>query len=227
MPSVLICDDDLGLCNLLKDFLEEHDIKLTAIHSGQELLKKIKNDFIFDLLILDVMLPDYNGLELLKKIKSEKEIPVIMLSGRGEPLDKVFGLDQGADDYLGKPCLPRELLSRIQAVLRRNSNKDISIVEYAGLEINNKTNQVFLNKKEIYFTPIEFKVLLCFVKNAGKTLPKTFLVSEVWGKDFSQFERSLDMHVSNIRTKLTPDFKILGLRSQGYKFFNETLENHS
>lgn len=221
-PTVLIIDDDVKLLELLKNYLGKFDLKtVSATHpkEGMALLYQVKPDLI----ILDVMLPDQNGFETLKAIRKESEIPVIMLTARGEVTDRIVGLELGADDYLPKPFEPRELLVRIQTVLRRSSsdNKDIRHL-YGGLEVDTVKRTAYLKKKELDLSTAEFDILELFILHPGRTFNRDEIIDRLKGTDWAAFHRSVDVLISRLRQKLEDDPKnpayIKTIWGTGYRF---------
>ena len=205
--TILIIDDDNRLNQLLNDFLGDFGFNvLTATHP-KEGLKKIKISSP-DLIILDVMLPDMNGFEVCKAIRAEYTIPVIMLTARGELMDKIVGLELGADDYLPKPFEPRELVARIQAVLRRTQHQEKT--ESLALDriiIDFQKHTVHLDREPVDLTTNEFAALSLLVKNAGKILNRDQILEELRGMECEAFNRSVDITMSRLRQKLKDDPK--------------------
>jgi len=207
--KILIIDDDKKLNQRLKRYLKKFNyeaITATRPSEGLEKLEK-KNP---DLIILDIMLPERDGFEVIKEIREDKDIPVIMLSARGEVTDRVLGLELGSDDYIPKPFEPRELVARIQTVFRRKSsnnisNKDQDIEKFKDLKVDYGTRKAFLNGKEIDLTHKEFQLLKILIKNKGKALDRDFLMNELKGADWEVYDRSIDVLLSRLRQKLNDD----------------------
>lgn len=227
--SILIIDDDNKLNELLQEYLGKNNFITTAVENPKDGLVKLKNNY-FDLIILDVMLPEMDGFETVKQIRKDHETPIVMLTARGEVTDKVVGLELGADDYLPKPFEPRELLARIQSVLRRSElklkkNENILL---KGLNVDqNKRSASYFNK-DMELTSTEYELLLLFVKNNGKVLSRDEIMQNTRGISWMSFDRSVDVMVSRLRNK----FKTLGgkkdkeqviktVHSIGYMFFLE------
>jgi DNA-binding response OmpR family regulator len=182
----------------------------------------------FDLAVVDIMMPGMTGLELLPVLKSRWQIPIIMLTGRGEDIDRILGLESGADDYLGKPCNPRELLARIRAVLRRSnrgsSNTIPDSIELHGITLDSGSRQVSVNNNRIQLTTAEFDVLKELLRNAGKVVSREVLTQKVLHRELTPYDRSIDVHVSRLRNALRPYFEgqslIVTVRGVGYQFVN-------
>lgn len=223
MPaSVLIIDDDQELGEMLTEFLASESLKLTASVSGEEGLETLrKNDF--DLLILDIMLPGMNGFDVLKAVRQHSDIPVIMLTARGDDVDRILGLEFGADDYLAKPFNPRELVARIRAILRRTSKSGEtgSRKNLGTLQLDTRTRSVYANGKPIRLTGTEFEILRCLIDKSGDVVTREFLSEHALGRRLLPYDRSIDTHISNLRGKLenagVKDPTIQSQRGVGYR----------
>ncbi len=228
---ILLADDDVELCQLLKDYLEQEELQVDCVHDGATAVKTA-TEKSYSLLILDVMMPLKNGFETLSELRQTSQLPVIMLTAKGEKIDRIVGLEMGADDYIAKPCDPRELLARIRAVIRRTAQSSITHVEEEeAIEINelvvdakNRLAQLRIDQKdqEIDLTSTEFDILFLLMKNSGKLVSKEKISEYCLGKKLQPFDRSIDMHLSNIRRKLG-NFKdnkprIKTVRGSGYQF---------
>ena len=228
-PTILIIDDDKKLNRLLTDFLGDFGFQvLTAVHPDDGL--KLLDRKSPDLIILDVMLPDMNGFDVCKRIRQTSSIPIIMLTARGDLMDKVVGLELGADDYLPKPFEPRELVARIQSVLRRTKpSDDIPPQKFGHLEIDFLKRQVRLSGKNIDLTTNEFVSLALLIKNAGKVLDRDQILQELRGMDCEAFNRSVDIAMSRVRQKLDDDPKnpkfIKTIWGTGYVFIGGEIDN--
>ncbi|WP_434927465.1 response regulator [Shewanella sp. HL-SH5] len=224
MNRILLVDDDVGLSELLTQLLEMEGFAVNQAYDGQEgLTKALQTDF--DLILLDVMLPQLGGFEVLKGIRKRKQTPVLMLTARGDEIDRVIGLEIGADDYLPKPFNDRELIARIRAILRRATNAEQELLTSDALKIGDlrldpKRQEVYCNEQLMVLTSTEFSLLLNLVANSGELVTKDSLSESVLGKKLMPFDRSLDMHLSNLRKKL-PERKdgrarVKTLRGKGY-----------
>ena len=210
--KVLIVDDDNKLRKLLKEYLEGAAFQVLGLADGGSVMKTIAEDSP-DMVILDIMLPKKSGLELLKEIRQGSGIPVIMLTARGEEADRVIGLELGADDYLPKPFSPRELMARINAVLRRSGPEgrsgkpgDEDMLLRVGDLVLNKARQTLVREgKEIPLSSTEYRILKVMMENPNRVLSRDQLMSLARGKDFMAFDRSIDVHVSKLRAKLEMD----------------------
>ncbi len=225
--SILVIDDDHKLCELLKKYLLRFDYEVVTVSAGCAGLKQIRKKRP-DLVVLDVMLPVKDGFEILKEIRASTTIPVIMLTARGEVTDKVVGLELGADDYLAKPFEPRELVARIQTVLRRTQQaaQNGNIKKFKELTLDLDSHAVSVDGVEINLTTTEFEILSLFATNPGKVLTRDDLMERVRGMDWDAFNRSIDIAVSRLRAKLGDDSKeprfIKTIWRKGYMFVAKT-----
>lgn len=203
--TILVIDDDKKLNQLLKDFLDDFGFQtLTATHPAEGLTKLRQKSP--DLVILDVMLPEINGFEVCKRIRQTHSVPVIMLTARGEPMDKIVGLEIGADDYVAKPFEPRELVARIQAVLRRSQKINNTRPRKLGrLEIDFPRRIVCLDGKPVDLTTNEFTTLALLTGNPGKVFDRDQILQELRGIDSDAFNRTVDITISRLRQKLKDD----------------------
>ncbi|GIU11186.1 MULTISPECIES: response regulator [unclassified Shewanella] len=205
MSRILLVDDDLGLSELLAQLLELEGFELTLAHDGQSGLD-LAIEQQFDLILLDVMLPKLNGFEVLRALRSKKQTPVLMLTARGDEIDRVVGLEIGADDYLPKPFNDRELVARIRAIIRRThiqpSEAPQATHQYGDINLDPTRQEVHCQDQLIILTGTEFSLLFELVKNAGELASKETLSEKVLGKKLMPFDRSLDMHLSNLRKKM-------------------------
>ncbi|MBM7060821.1 response regulator transcription factor [Pseudomonas sp. UL073] len=223
MSDLLLIDDDCELCELLVAWLTQEGFRVSACHDGVAARAALAASTPAAV-ILDVMLPDGSGLELLKQLRSEHpELPVLMLSARGEPLDRIIGLELGADDYLAKPCDPRELTARLRAVLRRTQPPAASSqLEVGDLCFSAARGVAIIGDHEVLLTLSEGRILEALLKQPGEPLDKQELAQLALGRKLTLYDRSLDMHVSNLRKKIGPHPdgrpRILALRSRGYYY---------
>ena len=203
---IFIIDDDPELTDLLQEFLVSHNYHITVFNNpakGLDGLLRTKN-ISCDLVILDIMMPEIDGFQFLRKIRESSNVPVIMLSAKGEVSDRVVGLELGADDYLSKPFEPQELLARIQSVLRRvmASNSLIDIIEFEGLVVNKIKQEILLDGESVNLSTAEMEALMLFVDNANTPLSRDFLVENLRGIEWQTCDRSVDVLVSRLRNKL-------------------------
>ncbi|UTH38251.1 response regulator transcription factor [Pseudomonas sp. KHPS1] len=223
MSRLLLIDDDQELCELLSSWLTQEGFQVTACHEAGNARRALAQQAP-DAVVLDVMLPDGSGLELLKQLRSEHpELPVLMLSARGEPLDRILGLELGADDYLAKPCDPRELTARLRAVLRRTAPAPTSSqLELGDLSFSPNRGVVSIGEHDVPLTLSESRLLEALLRQPGEPVDKQELAQLALGRKLTLYDRSLDMHVSNLRKKLGPHPdgrpRILALRSRGYYY---------
>jgi two-component system response regulator CpxR len=204
--GILIIDDDAELCELVSEYLEDEGFIVASVHDGVAGIERFRADEP-DLVILDVMLPGLGGFAVLAKIRETSKIPVIMLTARGEEVDRIVGLEMGADDYLPKPFNPRELVARIRAILRRTSGvaepgDESAMIVVDDLEMDIGSRRVSCSSGEVDLTGAEFAVLETLVRAAGTVVNRDELSRRALGRRASAFDRSLDVHLSNLRRKL-------------------------
>jgi DNA-binding response OmpR family regulator len=218
---VLIIDDDERLNELLTEYLSRFGFSVQAVTHPDAGFRALKADAP-DLIVLDIMLPDTDGLTVCRKVRETSRIPIIMLTARGEVADRIVGLELGADDYLPKPFEPRELVARMQAVLRRGAHEDEEIVQVGTLEVNWTTQSASLKGRAIPLTTAEFALLGFLVRNRGRVLSRDRIMEAMRGLDAEAYDRSIDVLVSRVRQKLGDDAKrstfIRTVRGIGYSF---------
>ncbi len=217
--KVLIVDDEEMIRGVLKEYVEfEGGTAYEAADCMQAVRLCKDNDF--DIILMDVMMPKLDGFSAVKEIKKIKNIPVIMLSARGEEYDKLFGFEIGADDYVTKPFSPKEVMARIHAVLKRTSQESVNdVVTFEGLTIDMVGRNVYVDGEKAELTPKEYEILFYFVKNKGIALTREKLLMDVWGFDFYGDDRTVDTHIKMLRSNLKQYRKfIVTLRGLGYKF---------
>lgn len=227
MPSILLVDDDLRLASMLVDYLRGHQLEVTHAADGAAAHAELQRRG-FDLLILDLMLPDKDGLDLFRELQSQpslQSLPVIMLTARGDPMDKVVGLEIGAEDYVAKPFEPRELLARIRVVLRRGRTVGTDVLRFGRLEIDRASRLVRLDGEEKSLTSYQFDLLLALAGRAGRVLSRESLADlvRVNHQPYDPaFDRSIDVHIARLRAAIEDDAKnprrILTVRGVGYVF---------
>src|SRR6201987_389795 len=226
MDRILVIDDDVELCGLVGEYLEAEGFQVDCVHNGEQGLERARRDE-YVLIVLDVMLPGINGFDVLRRIRDTSRIPVLLLTARGQDVDRIVGLEIGADDYLPKPFNPRELVARIRAVLRRTradgsgSAAAPEVGSGGDVELDPATRTVKLEGKPVDLTSVEFNLLEVLLREAGRVVPRERLVNAVLSRKFSPFDRSIDMHVSKVRKKLGDtenDEHIKTVRGVGYIF---------
>jgi two-component system, OmpR family, response regulator CpxR len=206
MDRILVIDDDVELCALVAEYLEPEGFQIEAVYEGNRGLERsLSGDH--RLVVLDVMLPGMNGFDVLRKVRNTSRIPVLLLTARGEDVDRIVGLEIGADDYLPKPFNPRELVARIRAILRRSLVDDKSapipdVLRVGDIDLDPATRTVLRNGQPVDLTSVEFNLLHVLLREAGRVVSRERLVDEVLSRKFSPFDRSIDMHVSKVRKKL-------------------------
>lgn len=224
MKQILVIDDEENIRELIKFNLETAGFSVKLAADGQAGLDKLDNTI--NLIILDLMLPVLDGLTVCRKIRSDaqyKDMPIIMLTARGEEVDKILGLEMGADDYLTKPFSPRELIARIKAVFRRvapvndkNDNKQQSIMSRGSLELNILSHEAKKSGEVLDLTPKEFDLLRLLLVNEGKVLTRDLLLQKIWGYEYAGDTRTVDVHIRRLRKKIGDDY-ITTVRGVGYK----------
>lgn len=222
--SILIIDDDKELCALLSDFLHLEGFSTSAIHDGVEAVEHCRNNE-YDVLVLDIMLPGMQGLDVLRHLRQLNNTPVLMLTARGEDTDRIVGLELGADDYLAKPCNPRELAARLRAILRRSQNNaehpTTDVITVGDTVVNPADRSAAHADKDLGLTSAEFNVLRALVARAGDVVDKDTLCQQALGRSLAAYDRSIDVHLSKIRKKLAAagaGNPIVSVRGLGYQF---------
>jgi two-component system response regulator CpxR len=205
MERILIIDDDVALCELVAEYLEPLGFQIEAVHRGDAGAQRALESE-HDLILLDVMLPGQNGFEVLRHIRESSKVPVLMLTARGDDVDRIVGLEIGADDYLPKPFNPRELAARVRAILRRSSGREglenSQTLVVGDVEMEPGTRLVRRSGNVIELTAVEYDVLEKLLRAAGRIMTREELSRDVLGRSASPFDRSIDMHISNLRKKL-------------------------
>ena len=223
MYKVLIVDDEAKIREVIAEYAEFEGFEPDQAADGMEAVAKCKqNDY--DIVLMDVMMPKLDGFSAVKEIRKIKDVPVIMLSARGEEYDKLFGFEIGADDYVVKPFSPKEVMARINAILKRNYNSKNQkntnqSLKFDGLEIDMLGRNVYVDGQKAELTPKEYELLFYMVNNKGIALSREKLLSDVWGYDFYGDDRTVDTHIKMLRSNLKDYRKfIITLRGMGYKF---------
>jgi len=216
---ILVIDDDVELSALLKEFLQREGFQVDFAFDGKAGLDRALQGNV-DLIVLDVMLPGMDGFEILRRIRQQGRVPVLMLTARGEDVDRIVGLELGADDYLAKPFNPRELVARIRAILRRLEPRPAgSRIEINGVAIDPGSREVFCDGRRIEVTTIEFDILEQLMRAAGRVLSRDALMETLYSRKSTPFDRSMDMHISHLRKKLEKDRPLIKtVRGVGYQF---------
>lgn len=220
MAKILVVDDEIKIREIIKEYAEFEGYEVAQAEDGMQAVEMVKNQN-FDIIIMDVMMPKLDGYSACKEIRKIKQIPVIMLSARGEEYDKLFGFEIGVDDYVVKPFSPKELMARIRAVLNRASasQRTEDVIRYEGLEINFTAREVKIDGEKVSMTPKEYDLLFYLVKNMNIALSREKLLEEVWGFDFYGDDRTVDTHIKMLRNSLGKYRNlIVTLRGMGYKF---------
>ena len=220
--TILLADDDTELSGLLKEYFESEGFQVRLAPDGIAALEEARKPGL-DLVVLDVMMPGMSGMEVLKELRRESELPVIMLTARGDDMDRISGLELGADDYVPKPCNPRELLARIRAVMRRGHTPgEQSLIVVDDLELNQGSRTLTKSGNPVDLTSTEFSILAALLQNRGEVVSKRDLYVSALGREPVQHDRSVDMHVSNLRRKLGPDprgdNRVETIRGIGYQY---------
>ena len=221
--EVLLIEDDERLAGMVRDYLGESGFSVTVAGSGQEGLAEVRTGH-HDAVILDLMLPDMDGLEICRVLRAEGSLPILMLTAKGDPMDRVVGLEIGADDYLPKPFEPRELLARLRAVLRRGraEPEPTDVMRFGSLEIDSSAMEARVEGKRCNLTAHQFRLLRIMASSAGRVLSREFLMDRLKGESLEAFDRSIDVHVSRIRAEIEEDprhpRRLITIRGAGYVF---------
>ena len=229
MALVLVVEDEVDLCRVIRDRLVSDGHEVVVAYDGGSALKEVARR-IPDVVLLDWMLPDFDGLAVCRRLRERHLMPIIMVTARGEEVDRVLGLEVGADDYLVKPFSLREMLARVRAMLRRVDMEGRRQTHVAGfriqagpLTIDTDSRQATLNEAPMHLTRKEFELLTVLASNPGRAFSREFLVERVWGSDFDGFDRAVDTHVTRLRRKLGPlGARIVTVWGVGYRFSPDT-----
>ena len=220
MANILICDDDVDIVSALKIYLSNEDYKIYTAFTGKQALDCVREHDI-DLVLMDVMMPEMDGIEATAKLREEYNIPVILLTAKSESSDKVLGLNVGADDYVTKPFSMPVLLEKIRVILRRSGEAAESRLHYRDLVVDLDTREAALDGRPLDLTAREFELLRTFLAAPGRVFTREMLLSRLWGYDFFGDERVVDSHIKNLRHKLGRDY-IETVRGVGYRAAKET-----
>ncbi len=233
-PRLLVIDDDRKLCRLIADYLDPLGYDVVAVHTGPEGVTQATGS-VWHAVILDLMLPGLDGFEVLKQIRHKSDVPVLMLTARGDEADRIVGLEIGADDYLPKTFSSRELLARLRAVTRRSSRQTVEKdddheITIANLRIHPGSRTAALGDHPLTLTPVEFELLLSLARARGRVKTRDHLLEEIRDRDYEVFDRSIDVHISALRKKLGDDPKqprfIRTVRAAGYLLIDPDAEFH-
>ncbi len=220
--TILLADDDIELSGLLKEYLQQEGFDVRLAHDGEQALEAARKPGL-DAMVLDIMMPLRNGIEVLKALRKDSDLPVVMLTARGDDLDRIIGLELGADDYLPKPCNPRELVARLRAVLRRSGAKaPPGAISVQDLKLNPGSRELLRGGARVEVTSTEFSILLALLQKPGEVISKRDLYISALGREPVRHDRTIDMHVSNLRRKLGPnpdgEARIETIRGIGYQY---------
>lgn len=220
MPTILLVDDDQELAAMLGEYLSSEGFTVALAHDGNEGVAKA-SELAPDALVLDVMMPELDGFGVLQALRKFSQVPVLMLTAKGDDIDRIVGLEMGADDYLPKPCNPRELVARLKAILRRTQHQNPSALSYVAgdLEVLPASRQALIGNKPIPLTSSEYNLLEVLAKQVGHVVDKETLSEQALGKPLTAYDRSIDMHMSKLRQKLGDDEqkRIQTVRGVGYQ----------
>lgn len=225
MYRILVVDDEENIREVIKEYAEFEGHQVSEACDGMQAIEMVKNND-YDIIIMDVMMPRFDGYSACKEIRKIKQIPVLMLSARGEEYDKLFGFEIGIDDYVVKPFSPKEVMARVNAIVKRNQGAKQApaapapeTVKFGGLEINFTSRDVYIDGVKANLTPKEYDLLFYLVRNKNIALTRNNLLEEVWGYDFFGDDRTIDTHIKMLRNNLGPYRNyIVTLRGMGYKF---------
>ena len=218
---ILLIDDDVELCGLLRKFLKQEGFELDCEHDGARGLERAKGDDV-DLVVLDVMLPGMDGFEILRRVRQESRVPILMLTARGDDVDRIVGLELGADDYLPKPFNPHELAARIRAVLRRLDSQAEAVprrLDVNGVILDFAARQVYVDGRQVELTTLEFDILEMLMRAAGRVLSRDAIIEKLYAREATAFDRSINVHISHLRKKLEAERTLIKtIRGVGYQF---------
>ncbi|MCH2189134.1 response regulator transcription factor [Candidatus Gracilibacteria bacterium] len=217
MKKILIIEDDVGISHSLKMYLENFEFEIELYHTGKNALEYIET-VSPDLIILDINLPEQSGIEICEEYRKNSSTPIVMLTARSSEIDKITGLETGADDYIAKPFSPRELLARINTILRRSQSQDQhSILEFQDIALDLDTKTVQVGGEHISLTGNEYEILKKIFESKGKIVSRDTIMKEIIGYENYVYDRTIDTHVKNLRKKLGDREVILTIRGEGYR----------
>ena len=219
MANICLIEDEKDLNQILKIYIEKEGHTVKPYYNMKSIFEKIGKNKEFDLYIIDIMLPDGSGIEILKKIKNVENVPVILISARGDSIDRVLGFELGCDDYVAKPFLPMELVYRVSKLIKSkvdNTIKDINILQFDGYTLDKSKRIVFLNQSKVDLTSREYDIVLYFLENKQIAISRDQLIENVWGGEYFGYDRIVDNYIKNIRKKL-PLFNLETIYGYGYR----------
>lgn len=225
MPKILLIDDDVELCEMLAEYLESESFIVNMLHDGRSGMNQAKAES-YDAIILDVMMPEMDGFSVLQELRKHIATPVLMLTAKGDDVDRIVGLEMGADDYLPKPCNPRELVARLKAILRRTQTappRKADVIKVNNIEVHPASRKAIYQSKALPLTSSEYNLLEVLAINVGTVVDKETLSEQALGKKLTDYDRSIDMHLSKLRQKLGDDSQelIQTVRGKGYQLSGE------
>jgi len=217
--KILVVDDESRIRKLLKDFFSQKGYTVLEAEDGKKALDIFEEDKNIDLIILDVMMPNMDGWSTLRKIRNTSNVPVIMLTARGEEHDELFGFELGVDEYISKPFSPKILVARVEALLKRTKTDLLKCIEYQGIKINTEARTILIDEKNTEFTLMEFELLKYMILNEGIALSRDKIINDVWKYDYYGETRTIDSHIKKLRKKLGKKGNLIQtIRGVGYKF---------
>jgi len=225
MSNILLIDDDVELCEMLAEYLESESFSVDMFHDGRSGMNQAKAEK-YDAIILDVMMPEMDGFSVLQELRKHITTPVLMLTAKGDDVDRIVGLEMGADDYLPKPCNPRELVARLKAILRRTQSapaKTTDVIKVNNIEVHPASRKAIYKSELLPLTSSEYNLLEVLAINVGTVVDKETLSEQALGKKLTEYDRSIDMHLSKLRQKLGDDSQelIQTVRGKGYQLSGE------
>ena len=225
MSNILLIDDDVELCEMLAEYLESESFSVSMFHDGRSGMNQAKAEK-YDAIILDVMMPEMDGFSVLQELRKHITTPVLMLTAKGDDVDRIVGLEMGADDYLPKPCNPRELVARLKAILRRTQSapaKTTDVIKVNNIEVHPASRKAIYKSELLPLTSSEYNLLEVLAINVGTVVDKETLSEQALGKKLTEYDRSIDMHLSKLRQKLGDDSQelIQTVRGKGYQLSGE------
>lgn len=217
--NILIADDELRIRKLVGDFLKREGYNSVEAENGKIALDIFDKEESINLVILDVMMPEYDGWTVCRKIREKSSVPIIMLTARSEEFDELFGFELGADEYVTKPFSPKILVARVNALLRRMNKENDSTKYFDGLKIDESAHLVYIDEEIVDLSPKEYELLVYMIENKGKALSREQILNKVWGYDYFGELRTVDTHINRLRIKLNTQSKLIQtVRGLGYRF---------